>query len=421
MILVCFFMFIDKSCRRKSGGHLHEDAMRKTTETAVLAALLLAVSAPLAAATMTHPATSALDARLTELVAATNSPGASATITVGGRTVWSHAVGFARPDSGTPFTSDTLSSVASVTKLVTAAILTRLAEDGLIDLDAPIAPFVPDTIPGADRVTARQLVDMTAGYPDASTDPAIFVAFSNPNHVWDRAELFARIEEPQFEPGTAYDYSNTNYWLLGQIIDSVYPGGTAAAFRDYIAEPGGLGKDVVFEREAAVVDRLADGYRTADGVTYNVNAGALDLGVNTSVWGTIWTDGGIVATSGGIARFADALYGGVLLNEADTEAARAGCLYDFAARCWSGFIGAFNGYSAFVLHDVERGVTISAVINALDEDGTAQYAFLPGLAEAYVAAEPQISTVPVPGALPLLAAGIGALALSARRRVIARA
>lgn len=379
-----------------------------------LAALLLAGPAPLNAASLTF--TAPLDARLAELVAATNSPGASATITVGGREVWASAIGLARPDSRTPFTSDTLSSVASVTKLFTATIMTRLQEDGLIDLDAPIAPHVPDTIPGAGQVTARQLVEMTAGYPDAASDPEIEAAFSDPNHVWSREHLFAAIEPPKFAPGSAYDYSNTNYWLLGQIIDSVYPGGTSAAFRDYIAEPAGLGQDVVFDRDPAVASRVADGYRTLDGLTYNVNAGALDLGVNTSVWGTIWTDGGIVATSAGIARFADALYGGELLNEANTAAAGADCLYDLAERCWTGFVGAFNGYGAFVLHDVERGVTISAIINALDEDAGLQFAFLPGLAEAYVAAETQINPVPLPGALPLLVAGMGMLALSARRR-----
>ena len=379
-----------------------------------LAALLVAGPAPLAAAPLA--VADALDARLAELVAATRSPGASATIPVGGRTVWSHAAGLARPDTGEPFTEDTLSSVASVTKLVTSAIVTRLAEEGLIDLDAPIAPHVPATIPGADRVTARQLVDMTAGYPDASYDPAIEAAFADPNHVWTREALFAAIRPPQFEPGSAYDYSNTNYWLLGQIIDSVYPGGTEAAFRDYIAGPAGLGLDVVFARDPAVASRVADGYRTSGGITTNVNAGALDLGVNTSVWGPLWTDGGIVATSGGIARFADALYGGDLLNPENTAAVGAGCLFDFEDRCWTGFVGAFNGYGAFVLHDVERKVTISAVINALDEDNALQYAFLPGLAEAYVAAEPMLAPVPVPGALPLLALGLGGLAALRRFR-----
>ncbi len=375
--------------------------------------LSLALCAP--QTTLAATLATAMDAALARLVQQTGSPGASAAVTRNGRTLWSGASGLARPDAGLAFSRDTLSSIASVTKLVVSTIVTRLDEKGLIALDAPIAPHLPNPVPGADGVTIRQLMEMTAGYADVEGLPEFEAAFRDPNHPWTRAELFARIEAPQFAPGTQWDYSNTNYLLLGAVIDDVYPGGTAAAFRDLIADPAGLGDAMAFDRDPGVAGRVADGYRTGSGVTWNVNAGATDLGVNTSVWGPLWTDGGIVASAEGVARFADALYGGTLLNAANTAAAKV-CGYSFSNRCLDGFIGAFNGYSAFVMHDSARNVTISAVTNGLNEDTFDQKAFIPGLIDTYYAADP--SPVPLPATAPLLGLGLaGLIGFGRARRV----
>lgn len=369
----------------------------------------------LASPAFASPVSDRLDTVLQALVQGTGSQGAAASISVGGQLIWSGAAGQADTSTGTPFTTTTLSSVASVTKLVTSTLITRLSEDGRLDLDAPIAGYVQPGIPGADRVTVRQLVNMTAGYADVEGLPEFALAFKDPNYPWTREELFARITAPQFEPGTQEEYSNTNYLLLGQVIDTVYPGGTSAAFRDYVAAPALLGDSVVFDRDPAVADRVAHGYSTQGGVTVDVNAGANDLGVNTSVWGPLWTDGGIVATADGLTRFADVLYGGGILNAANTEAAKF-CGYTFSGRCWDGYIGAFNGYSAFVMHDSARNVTIAAVVNALNEDTVAQYGFIEGLTESYIQSVEQPSAVPLPGALPLLGVGLLSLLTLRRRR-----
>ena len=354
-----------------------------------------------------------LDGALASVLQDTGTPGAAATVTRGGVTVWSGAQGYADPAAGVPFTTNTLSSVASVTKMFTATIVTRLAEDGRLSLDSPIAPYVPKGIPGAGQVTIRELVNMTAGYADIEDLPAYHAAYHDPNHVWTRDELFSPVTTPHFTPGTQYEYSNTNYLLLGHIIDNVYPGGVNAAFQTYIAKPAGLGDDVVWQRDPAVAGRFAHGFETENGQTYDASAGAKDLGVNTSVWGTIWTDGGIGATADGLARFGNALYDGRLLNAEDT-AGEVSCGFTFDNRCWDGYIGAFNGYDAFLLHDSQRDVTITAVTNGLNLDDRRQLAFIPALIDTYDSVADPVAPVPLPASWALFGMGLIGIVFGAR-------
>lgn len=353
-------------------------------------AALLFVSAPGRAQTLGQT----MQAALARAVAATHTPGAAVSITCNGTPVWSGAAGVSEVTTAQPFTRTTLSSVASVTKMVTATLVLRMAEDGLLALDSPISAVLGASIPDGATVTIRNLLQMRSGYFDIERYSWFAAAANDPNYVWKRAELFRHIKPPRFTPGSRFQYSNVNFLLLSAIIDAAYPGGVAAAYRAYMGGPAGLGGRVSFARVAALAPRVAHGYQTVGGVTTDVNAGARNLGVNTSVWGTLWGDGGVVATADGLARFADALFGGRLLNSASLAAMqtplRAGGPYGLGlernsidGHDWYGHVGAFQGYTAFIGHDPARGVTIAAVANALDADSDAQGHLLVDVVAAY--------------------------------------
>lgn len=354
--------------------------------------LLMMAAAP--ASDPYAPVTTALRDALTS----TQTPGAAAEIRVGDKIVWQAALGQAKAKPAQPFRADTLSSVASVTKTVMATMVLRLVENGTLSLDAPIAPYLPSTIPATNQVTLRQLLGMRSGYNEIENEPGFLRAIADPNHLWSRQQFYRLIKAPHFTPGSQFEYVNTNYLLLSAIVAKVAPGGVPGAFRRLIAQPAGLGQDVVFARDPAVAPRVADGWETSGGRRRNVNAGARNLGVNTSVWGPLWGDGGIVATADGLVRFCRALFGGRLVKPETLAAMRPGAdgndglglqTFTIGGHDYFGHFGAFNGYVAVIGYDPARDTTIALVANALDEDTGAQVNLLYKTMAAYDAVAAQ--------------------------------
>ncbi|MGR3715301.1 MAG: serine hydrolase domain-containing protein [Thermohalobaculum sp.] len=358
---------------------------------AALAALAMLVPGP--AAAQLANLRSALNASLDATRRASATPGVAAVMTWHGKTVWSTAIGRAVVSTRIPFQRQTLCSIGSVTKMVTATIVLRMVELGMLQLDAPISTYLAANIPAKSTVTLRQLLGMQSGYNDVEATDAFSAVILDPNYRWTYDKLFQLIEAPHFTPGSQVEYNNTNYILLSAIVQNTYPGGVAAAFRTLVAKPAGLADDMSFTRDPKVAYRFAHGYFTYGGKTIDVNRGARFLGVPTATWGTIWGDGGVAATASGLARFADALYGGRIVSPATlammkpaTPASEYGLgmtNLDLDTRQWIGHEGGFPGYVAVIAHDDARDATFSVIANALDIDTRAQAQIIAGLVKAF--------------------------------------
>ncbi len=122
------------------------------------------------------------------------------------------------PASG-PVDPDVAWNVGSVTKTFVAVVVLQLAEEGRIDLDAGIEQYLPN-LAGADRITPRQLLQHTSGLNEYIDDP---VVRADTERVWTPDEEIAVAEAAGRlgEPGEAYHYANTNYIVLGEIIEDV--------------------------------------------------------------------------------------------------------------------------------------------------------------------------------------------------------
>lgn len=121
-----------------------------------------------------------------------------------------------------------------------AALALRLAEEGRIDLDAPIARWLPD-LPFAEDATIRMLLNMTAGYPDhvAQQDQFIGPFLANPFRQWTSEEMIAISigADRWFAPGENWDYSHAGYVIAGRVLEQATGTSLAELMQEYIIVP----------------------------------------------------------------------------------------------------------------------------------------------------------------------------------------
>jgi D-alanyl-D-alanine carboxypeptidase len=190
----------------------------------VAAATVLAVALPGAASgTARHP--QPLQAALDGLVAA-GAPGAVLLDRHGDRTVrlasgYADIVAPRRMHAGDRFRA------ASQMKSLTATIVLQLVQEGRFGLDDPVDRLLPGVIPhgyGA-GVTVRHLLQNNSGLVDFNTDPRVLAPYlaGDLGHVWTPQQLLdiAFEHEPLFEPGAAFNYSDTNYFLAAFVVEAV--------------------------------------------------------------------------------------------------------------------------------------------------------------------------------------------------------
>ncbi len=188
--------------------------------TAVLTPLLMcALTQAQVAAPLDAARTARVDRAVDAVLATTGIPSASIAIVEHGQIAYLHAYGKAQLQPPRAATTEMRYSIGSVSKQFTAALILMLAEDGKLTLDDPVAKYLPQ-LTRANEVTIRQLLSMTAGYQDFWPEDYLMtrmMAPTSPQHileVWGRKPL-------DFEPGTEWQYSNTNFVIAGQIAEAV--------------------------------------------------------------------------------------------------------------------------------------------------------------------------------------------------------
>jgi D-alanyl-D-alanine carboxypeptidase len=189
-------------------------------------------------------------------------------------------------------------NIGSATKAFVAVVVLQLAEEGRVDLDAGIDGYLPD-LPAADRITPRQLLNHTSGLNEYLDQPLVV---NDPLHQWTPAELIAVAEAAGRvgEPGGPHRYSNTNYVVLGEIIEQVTGNPWADEVHARIAEPLGM------TRTGLIADTAAPGHDMINGSFVDVTSS-----FDPSVGGAA---GGLQSTSRDLLAFAGALADGTLLS-----------------------------------------------------------------------------------------------------------
>lgn len=136
------------------------------------------------------------------------------------------AFGLSNRDTGQPASPDQSFRIASITKTFTATAVLLLVDDGKVSLDAPVARYVGhlvDSLPGGRTATVRSLLNMTSGFPDygGRGDGPFATSVLTPQRVWTPAQVVrAAARYAPDQPGT-FNYSNTNYVVLGELVARV--------------------------------------------------------------------------------------------------------------------------------------------------------------------------------------------------------
>ena len=250
-----------------------------------------------------------------------------------GKTLLRRGYGLADRAFATPCSSDTVYRIASITKLLTAVVVTRLWDRQKIDLDAPIAAYLPDYKgAGAKTVKIRHLLNHTSGienFDKALTSFADVAKVGMPAYQMPHTprELMDRFGSGPLvnPPGTAFDYNNADYVILGQIIEAIENTLYELVVAREIIAPLAMASTRMATR-LDIIPKLASTY-------YKDEAAPLtnDLPAFPENW---YAAGGFCSNVDDLLAFANALYGNQLMPPSRLEAMLAPGLDEYGFGQW---------------------------------------------------------------------------------------
>jgi CubicO group peptidase (beta-lactamase class C family) len=231
-------------------------------------------------------------------------PGVQIAVTRRGETVVSKGYGKADLEGDTDMDAHAVLKVGSITKQFTAAAVLELVDQGLVSLEDPVTKYLPDYPTHGATITLHHLLSHTSGIPDYPTDGALLFGEPGPEAAVDLVK-----DKPlDFAPGDSWEYSNTNFILLGMIVEKV----SKEAYPDYLAKhvfsAAGLTETYYCRNETIIAHR-------ARGYAVDPSAGAF---VNAAPIGMSWafSAGAICSTTSDLLKWQAALASGKVVSAA---------------------------------------------------------------------------------------------------------
>jgi D-alanyl-D-alanine carboxypeptidase len=234
-------------------------------------------------------------------------PGISVAIRLADGRTWLGVSGDRQLSPDRPVDQDTVFSIASITKTFVTAVVMQLVSEGRLGLDDHLSRFLPD-YPRATRITIRQLLAHTSGvanyFESAAYNQAVF---SDPSRRWKVRDILALVGKPYCSPGTCFHYSNTNFVLLGKVVQQVTGHTIAAEIDQRLLVPLGL-EDTRFQPIDPTPRDAAHGHLWAGGTTFLDQTRGSRVLPNMSAATVAWAAGAMVSSPADLARWAMALY-----------------------------------------------------------------------------------------------------------------
>lgn len=295
------------------------------------------------------------------------------------------AYGLGQVDPEKPAELDDAGRIGSVTKTFVATAVLQLVADGTLDLDAKVSEYGTESsekYPEIGERTIRQLLSMRSGLPDfeAAITGKLGADPDLTSKVWTAGELVdVAMESGKVKPADKGlgSYSNTNYVVLGEVLESVTGKEVADLVTEKVIEPLGIaGVRYPAADDTTLPDPHTQGYITSSQLP-DLNADGGDFKANTDVtdWTASWGNAaGIMdGTVDGLSAWAAAEFGSALLpadlakERAKTEPLDIGIGYGLGmlkAGKWLGHFGDIFGWGTLAVRNPDTGVVVVAMANA---------------------------------------------------------
>ncbi len=302
----------------------------------------------------------------------TRTPGCSLAVVQDGELAFARGYGMASLDHGVPLGPASVFRIASTSKQFTAFSIQLLVDRGQVDLDGDVRTYLPELPEYESPVTVRHLVNHTSGYRDYLA--LNYLAGTRDDDFYTDAEvldLLSRQRELNFAPGSEYLYSNSGYFLLGQIVLRV----TGKTLREFAAEeifaPLGMRQTHFHDDHREIVPGRAVGYSPADGGGFEIDQTTLEM----------IGDGGVFTTVEDLARWDVNFYqprvgtGATIERMLERGVLSDGEVIDYASGLGVGeyrglrkvaHAGGFVGYRAQLIRFPDQKLSVICLCNRAD-------------------------------------------------------
>ncbi|MEN8247523.1 MAG: serine hydrolase [Bacteroidota bacterium] len=272
------------------------------------------------------------------------------------------SVGIGNTITSSPIDENSQFIVASISKTFTSALLLRMQEEGLIDINNPLSDYL--SIAGLDQtITIRQIMNHSSGIYDHFDSNSFWsAAVGDPYKVWTDSEVlgYSIPNGLTHQPGEKYNYSNTGFYILGMLINEILGVSPEQALFEWITEPLNLNNTFLDDSSdpGNKIPGLAENYRAYE---YHKSP--------------VSTAGAVVSTPKDVARFLNAVFDGDFLTVASKNSmitpSFANTNYGLGTRLWYsddgnfyyGHTGTLSGYKGFACYIPEINASLTILAN----------------------------------------------------------
>lgn len=221
----------------------------------------------------------------------------------GDRVLLDKGYGMADLEWGNANAPDVKFRLGSLTKQFTATLVLLLEQDGKLKIDDPVSKYLPDTPKAWEKITLANLLGHTSGIPNFTHAKEFDVWRMSP-HTHEEELAFFRDKPLDFAPGSKFAYSNSNYEVLGVVIEKVSGRKYGDLLQERIFAPIGM-KDTGLDTDELILPKRAQGYAP----------GKAGLGLARSESMTVpWAAGSMYSTTGDLLKWERGLFGGRVLS-----------------------------------------------------------------------------------------------------------